>query len=177
MKKLLHEIKSIARISSYFAIVFLLMMVMKKLYLEDYDIAFTGISQALIGALIMAKVIVLVDLISFGGWLKRLPVIYDVVFRTIIYSLGVVIVIVLEKAFEKRHEAGGFIDAIPYVLSHRDIYHVWAQAIGVSLSLLAYNAFSIFQKRLGEKGVSKLFFSTSLKQLEANSATNLVPAS
>jgi hypothetical protein len=48
MKKLLHEIKSIARISSYFAIVFLLMMVMKKLYLEDYDIAFSGISQALI---------------------------------------------------------------------------------------------------------------------------------
>ena len=99
MKKLLDEIKSIARISSYFAIVFLLMMVMKKLYLEDYDIAFSGISQALIGALIMAKVIILVDLISFGEWLKRLPTIYDVVFRTIIYTLGVVIVIVLEKAF------------------------------------------------------------------------------
>jgi hypothetical protein len=166
MKKLLHEIKSIARISSYFAIVFLLMMVMKKLYLEDYDIAFSGISQALIGALIMAKVIVLVDLISFGEWLKRLPAIYDVVFRTIVYTLGVVIVIVLEKAFEKRHEAGGFLDAIPYVFSHRDIYHVWAQAIGVFLSLLAYNAFSIFQKRLGEKGVAKLFFSTTLTQLE-----------
>ena len=178
MKKLLHEIKSIARISSYFAIVFLLMMVMKKLYLEDYDIAFSsGISQALIGALIMAKVIVLVDLISFGEWLKRLPAMYDVIFRTIIYTLGVVIVIVFEKAFEKRHEAGGFMDAIPYVFSHRDIYHVWAQTIGVSLSLFAYNAFSIFQKRLGEKGVSKLFFSTSLNKLEEKSTAHHVPVS
>lgn len=177
MKKLLHEIKSIARISSYFAIVFLLMMVMKKLYLEDYDIAFTGISQALIGALILAKVIILVDLISFGEWLKRLPTVYDVVFRTIIYTMGVVLVIVLEKAFEKRHEAGGFIEAIPYVFSHRDIYHVWAQTIGVSLSLLAYNAFSIFQMSLGDKGVSRLFFTTTLNQLEEKSSDHLVPAS
>ncbi len=170
MKKLLHEIKSIARISSYFAVVFLLMMVMKKLYLEDYDIAFTGISQALIGALIMAKVIVLVDLISFGEWLKRLPAIYDVVFRTIIYTLGVVIVIILEKAFENRHKVSGFGDAISYVFSHRDIYHVWAQTIGVSLSLLAYNAFTIFQMRMGEKGVARLFLSTTLEQLETKTA-------
>ena len=169
MKKLLHEIKSIARISSYFAVVFLLLIVMKKLYLEDYDIAFSGISQALIGALIMAKVVVLVNLISFGEWLKRLPTIYDVVFRTFIYTLGVVVVIVLEKSFEKRHVAGGFMDAIPYVFSHRDIYHVWAETIGVSLSLLAYNAFSIFQMRLGEKGVAKLFLSTTLEDLEAKS--------
>jgi hypothetical protein len=177
MKKLMHEIKTIARISSYFAIVFVVMMVMKKLYLEDYDIAFYGLSQALIGALIMAKVIVLMDLISFGEWLKRLPSIYDVVFRTILYTIGVALVIILEKAFEARHKAGGFSEGISYVLSHRDIYHVWATTIGISLSLFAYNAFSVFQKRLGEKGVYKLFFTITLNQLEDKSDAHSVVTS
>jgi hypothetical protein len=177
MKKLWHEIKLIARISTYFAIVFLLMMVMKKLYLKDYNIAFSGLSQALIGALIMAKVIILMNLISFGEWLKRLPTIYDVVFRTLLYTLGVVVVIVLEKAFEKRHEATGFTDAISYVFSHRDIYHVWATTIGVSISLFVYNAFSIVQIKLGEHGVSRLFRLTSLNQLQEKSSAYFVPVS
>jgi hypothetical protein len=55
LKSIFEEIKTIARTAAYFAIVFILMMVMKKLYLKDYDIEFTGISQALIGALVLSK--------------------------------------------------------------------------------------------------------------------------
>ena len=38
--KILKEIKIVLRTATYFAIVFILMMVMKKLYLKDYDIEF-----------------------------------------------------------------------------------------------------------------------------------------
>ena len=87
MKGVLREIISIARTATYFATVFILLMIMKKLNLADYDIAFTGISQALIGALIMSKVIILMDLISLGPWVQRQPPIVDVILRTILLSL------------------------------------------------------------------------------------------
>ena len=159
-KKIIEEIKTIARTASYFAIVFILMMIMKKLYLKDYDIEFTGISQALIGALVLSKVVLLMDLISLGNWVKRQPSIVDVSLRTVLYTLGVWIVIVLEKLFERRHDAGGIGDSMTYLINHRDIYHVWATTIGSCLAIFVYNAFSVVQRRLGRHGLSKLFFKT-----------------
>jgi hypothetical protein len=166
MRKIFEEIKIVLGLSSYFAIVFILLMVMKKLYLDDYNIEFIGLSQALIGALILAKVVLLMELIKPAKWVRRQPPIVDVIFRTLLYTMGVAIVMVLEKSFEKRHEAGSFGDAIIYIVSHRDFYHVWATTIGVSGSLFAYNAFSILQHMLGKNGLMKLFFHTSLDQVE-----------
>jgi hypothetical protein len=166
LKKIFEEIKTVTRTAAYFAIVFMLMMVMKKLYLEDYDIEFSGLSQAIVGALIMAKVIILMELISLGHWVQQQPPIIDVTIRTILYTAGVLIVIVLEKAFEKRHVAGGYGDAISYVLSHRDIYHVWATTIGSAASIFVYNAFSVIQRTMGKNGLARLFFSTPLDQVQ-----------
>ncbi len=166
LKKIWREIRVILRTAAYFAIVFILMMVMKKLNLKDYDIEFSGMSQAIIGSLVMAKVIVLMELISLGSWVQRKPPIVDVILRTLLYTLGVLIVIVLEKAFEKRHVVEGFGNAISFVLQNRDIYHVWATTIGAAASIFIYNAFSTIKKVLGEKGLAKLFFSTPLSQID-----------
>jgi hypothetical protein len=166
MKKIFEELRVVLSLTSYFAIVFILLMIMKKLYLDDYDIQFTGLSQALIGALVLAKVVLLMELIKPLAWVRKQPPIVNVIIRTLLYTLGVAIVMILEKSFEKRHEAGSFGDAIKYIVSHRDFYHVWATTIGVSGSLFAYNAFSILQHMLGKNGVKRLFFHTSLDQVE-----------
>jgi hypothetical protein len=166
LKKILNEIKTIARTAFYFAIVFIILMVMKKLNLRDYNIEFNGISQALLGALVMAKVIILMEYISLGHWVQRQPVIVDVILRTLLYTAGVLIVIVLEKAFEKRHEANGFVHAISYVFRNRDIYHVWATTIGSAASIFVYNSFSVVQRVMGKNGLAKLFFKTPLSDSE-----------
>jgi hypothetical protein len=166
LKNILNEIRIVARTAFYFAVVFILMMVMKKLYLKDYNIEFNGISQALIGALVMSKVVILMEYISLGPWVQRQSAIVDVILRTLLYTAGVLIVIVLEKAFEKRHEAGGFVDAISFVFSNRDIYHVWATTIGSAASIFVYNSFSVVQRVMGKNGLAKLFFRTALADTE-----------
>jgi hypothetical protein len=166
LKKILNEITTIARTALYFAIVFMLLMVMKMLYLKDYNIEFNGISQALIGALVMSKVVILMEYISLGHWVQRQPAIVDVILRTLLYTAGVLIVVVLEKSFEKRHEAGGFVHAISYVFSNRDIYHVWATTIGSSASIFIYNSFSVVQRVMGKNGLARLFFRTALVDSE-----------
>jgi hypothetical protein len=157
LKKILKEIDTIARTALYFAIVFIILMVMKKLYLKDYNIAFNGVSHALLGALVMSKVVILMEYISLGKWVQRQPAIVDVIFRTLLYTAGVLVVVVLEKAFEKRHEADGFIHAISYVFTNRDIYHVWATIIGSGVSIFVYNSISVVQRVMGKSGLAKLF--------------------
>ncbi len=166
MKKVLHEIIVIARTTSYFAFFFIFMIIMKKLTLKDYDIEFTGLSQALIGALIMAKVILLMQMISLGSWVQDQPPIVDTILRTLLYSVGVLVVVLLEKAFEARHNAEGFSNAIAYVLDRRDVYHVWANTLGASVSIFFFNVFAVVQRLLGKNGTYKLFFTGSLNRLE-----------
>ena len=166
MKKVIHEIIVIARTALYFAIFFLFMMVMKKLYLKDYDIEFTGVSQALIGALIMSKVILLLELIKPSAWVQRQPAFVYIIIRTVEYTFGVLLVVVLEKAFEARHEVSGFTNAISHVLSHRDVYHVWATTLGASASIFFYNAFFVVKQLLGKNGVAKLYFTTPLNTIK-----------
>ena len=166
LKAILRELKKIIKTALFFAIAFLLMMVMKKLDLKDYDIEFSGISQVLIGALILSKVIILMGMISLGPWVQHQAPVIDIVLRTILYSMGVFIVVILEKGFEGRDKYGGFSKSVSYLISHRDIYHVWATTIGVSASIFIYNCYVVIQKQLGKNGISKLFFSTPLNQLE-----------
>ena len=160
MKKVYEEIKQIAKTALYFFIVFGLMMVMKKLYLKDYDIQFSGLSQALIGALIMAKVIVLMKNIPLGHWVAGQPKIVDVMLRTLLYVVGVFIVVILEKVFEKRHVVTGFYNQLSYVFNNRDIYHVWASTMGIALAIFTYNAFSVVQQKLGKGNLARLFLSS-----------------
>jgi len=169
-KKIIEEIKVILRTTVYFAVVFLILMVMKKLNLEDYHIEFTGLSQVLIGSLVMAKVIILMDLISLGKWVQQQPAIVDVIIRTILYSAGVAIVVLLEKAFEHRHDVKGFSNAIMFVVHNRDFYHVWATTIGAWAAILVYNSFTVVKRKLGEKGLKKLFFGAPLVVPEKPSA-------
>jgi len=166
MKKVLHEIIIIARTATYFALFFIFMIVMKKLTLEDYDIEFTGLSQALIGALIMSKVILLMQMISLGAWVQDQPPIVDTILRTLLYSAGVLVVVMLEKAFEARHEVKGFSNALTHVLDHRDVYHVWANTLGAAVSIFFVNGFAVMQRLRGKNGTYKLFTTGSLNQLE-----------
>jgi hypothetical protein len=112
------------------------------------------------------------EYISLGHWVQRQPAIIDVVLRTLLYTAGVLIVIVLEKAFEKRHEADGYVNAIAFVFRNRDIYHVWATTIGSAASILVYNSFSVVQRAMGKNGLAKLFFSTPLSLVEQANSTD-----
>jgi hypothetical protein len=169
--KIFKELKTVVRVAAYFAIVFMLMMLMKKLYLKDYDIQFSGLSQALVGALILSKVVILLEYVNLGQWVQRRPPIVDIILRTLLYTVGVLIVIILEKAFEKRHEVSGYGMAILYVFSHRDIYHVWATTIGSAGSIFVYNCFSVIQRVMGKNGLAKLYFSIPLNQVEERWST------
>ena len=141
----------------YFATWFALLVLLKKLILEQYQIEFRGLSLALIGALIVAKVVLVLEHVSLGEWIRRHPAAVEVAVRTLLYAIGVLIVLLLEKAFESRHEAGGFWPALLHVFQHRDMPHVWANTIVVACALLVFNVLSVLRRQLGEESLFRSF--------------------
>lgn len=157
-EKLGEELREVGLVTAFFAVAFGVLMVLKELMLAEYDITISGFTTVLISALILAKVVVIMKHVKLGGWVERRPAFVGVCLRTLLYSFGVLIIMLLEKSFETRHEAGGFVPALKGVLWHSEIHHVWVSAICTTCSLLVFCALSAISTHLGKGGLRRVFF-------------------
>jgi hypothetical protein len=165
-EKLRHELKALVMITLYFAAWFGLVIFLKKLLLAQYDIQFNGMALAFLGAVLLAKVVLLMEHFPVESWVPNHPVAVAVILRTLIYGAGVLVALTMEKAFEARHEYGGFARALIRVYQHPEYPHVLFNTICVGLSLLVFNVISVLRRHFGKNGLSKLFFGRPEKKPE-----------
>jgi hypothetical protein len=150
------ELGSVALYTLFFGAWFATFILLKTLILAEYEIRFSGLTAAFVGALILAKVVLLLEHVSLGEGFARRPAWVEVAVRTALYAVGVLVVLLLEKAFEVRHEHGGVLRALAGILRHEDIPHVVANAIVATGALLVFNVFSMIRKRLGPRALLDL---------------------
>jgi hypothetical protein len=158
-ENLKHELRSVILVTLFFAAWLGVFMGLKVLILEDYQIRFGGFSIVLIGALVLAKVVLILEHVSLGAWLRNQPLLVDVMLRTILYAAGTLVVLLLEKAFESRHEHGGFFPALMNVFRHPDLPHIWANTICLGGALLFFNLLSALKRHLGAGGLARVLLS------------------
>lgn len=154
--KLIHELKEIFWTTLYFSVWIGLFLTLKILLLEEYHIGFYQYSVILIGALIAAKVVLILNNVPFSSWTKRQPAIIGILLRTLLYLAGIFIVMILEKSFEGRHEYGGFFNALKGISDQTEFYHVLVNTICIFGALLGFNIWSVVTKQLGEGWLWKI---------------------
>lgn len=158
--KILHEIRAVILVTLFFLAWLGVLMLLKVLILEDYQIRFGGFSMVLLGSLVLGKVVLIFEHVSLGSWLRNHPVMVEIFLRTLLYAFGTLVVLLLEKSFESRHEHGGLLPALANVFEHRDMPHVWANTICLGGALLFYNVLSALNHHLGSGGLGRFFLTT-----------------
>lgn len=153
------EARAIALVTLYFAGCFVMVMLLKQLWLADYGIELRTIPTALFAALVTAKVVIVLEKAPITRWLRGSPGIVEVITRTTLYTFVVLVVMIVEKAFEARDEQGGFTAALSHVFAHPDMPKVGATTIAVGLSFLAYNTFHVVRRAIGDARMFELFLS------------------
>lgn len=156
-QKLKHELQALGLAMLYFGCWIGALILLKELILAEYQIAFHGLSVALVGALVLSKVVLILEHVSLGEKIRTQPAWVDAVLRTTLYSCGVAVVLVLEKSFETRHEEGGFGPALAALFHKTDIRHVCVTTICISGALFGYNILSVVRRHLGEGGLRRIF--------------------
>lgn len=169
-QKLKDEIKAIGVAALYFGCWIGALLLLKSLVLAEYKIAFHGWSVAVVGALVLSKVVLILEHVSLGAWVRARPAWVDVILRTAMYTLGVAVVLALEKGFEDRHEYGGFVPTLRYLFRHEDVHHVWANTLCLSGALLGYNMLSVIRRHLGKGALRRIFFSPLPDETKTDSA-------
>lgn len=157
---LVEEGKAVATVTLYFAACFAVIMLLKQLWLADYGIEFSGIATALLAALVTAKVVIILDHVPLRRWLYGSPGVVEVLVRSVVYTLAVLLVMLLEKAFEARTEYGSFPSSLANILDHPDMHEIWAISIAVGLSFLAHNVFETIRRAVGAERMREMFLSS-----------------
>ena len=161
--KLLKELKSLSLTALYFLAWFGALMVLKVLMLHEYKLEFYGATMVIVGALVAAKSVLLLENIPITGS-KAPPVIVEVLLRTILYMAGVFVILVLEKSIEARHEYGGFLPALKGLAGSADRYHIWVNIICMFGAIFFFNLGSVTKAYLGEGGLWKILLAPVLKK-------------
>jgi hypothetical protein len=72
-EKLEEEFEALLQVGLTFTVWLGWLVVLKKLLLAEYLIGIQGLTAAMIGALVLSKVVLILENVSFGEWMERLP--------------------------------------------------------------------------------------------------------
>ncbi|UTW63988.1 hypothetical protein KFE98_07560 [bacterium SCSIO 12741] len=154
---IVEELKEVLSITLFFFFCFLVFLVMKKAFLAQYEIHYSGFINVIVSSLVLGKVVVLLDKLAVT---KR----YDVknrsriLFRSLIYLVGYVLFTFLEhgiKALFTGELAG---EALKHNFHNLSSIQGLATLLILFITFLIFNSFWILRMHVGPKKLFNLYF-------------------
>ena len=159
------EIKSIGVVFCYFLAWFSFAVLLKKIVLKEYAISFHGLLSAVILALVVAKVVIVMDRLPLNRRLQTSLLYIDIICRSALYTSGVLAFMLAEEFLRLRHQTDQLQVALSALLQQNELYNTGATAIWVGLAFIIYNVISVIRLHLGDGELVRLFFRSSRSQL------------
>jgi len=161
MEKLKEEVKKLTFLEIFFLICFGCILLMTKLFLEDYDVDIYIIPKILISTLVAAKVVAIVDAIPAFNRHTDSPRYIRVLYKTFIYVFAVFLLTTIEHLFHYYMLTKNLGSALTMFIDHRNMSKFFAVTLCISLVFLIHNIFQEIDNYLGKGNLVKLFFGKS----------------
>jgi hypothetical protein len=168
------EIKDMVVLFLYFAFYFGVFIVFKKLILAHYHISFYGFGAAMVGALIAAKAVLVIESSPLSGPFRASKPYLKVLYDTFVFTALALIFLYLEKSLELLHKEGTFRLAFLTARKEDDFPDFCAVVGWGGLSFLGYSVFAAINRHLGSGKLLGFFFTlpqAGLQESAAHSST------
>ena len=162
--KLKHEIREIIPPTLFFFVAFQLIAFTRDLMLQEYGVHASTVAAAAIKALIVAKVVVVVDLLPVMNRFAGKPLIYSVLFKASTYFLATLLLRYLEIFIPLVVKHGDFF------LSNRHLFdelvwpRFWYLLIWLAVLFILYSLIRELIRVLGREQMLRMFFGLSGSQ-------------
>jgi hypothetical protein len=151
------EVRKILVAAVFFSTGFCLIHVSERLLTEGSGIELASISRAIIGGLIVAKVLTLVDLVPFVHAFPGRPMVLNIGWKSSLYLAGGVIFLYIEPFVKSLFRGGGVIAA------HSRAWHelmrprTGATLIWVAMLLVGFVTLQELSRAIGRERLKQLF--------------------
>jgi len=159
MLKLWHTIKrELAELlppTLFFFAALSLLTLTKRIVLQQYGIAFTDFAGVVVGALVIGKVVLIADNFHFIDRYLHKPLIYNTVWKTVVYFIAGSVVHIGEEAIPKLIDGSATITQLfnGILWPHFWIIHLW-----LAVLLFVYCALRELIRAVGKHEVRQMFF-------------------
>jgi hypothetical protein len=116
MEIIKHEALSVIPPMLFFFVAFGLLMLTKRLMLQQYGISFSDFGAVVVGALIVGKVVLIADHLPFVNRFPGRPLMYNVAWKTLIYVLAAFLVRLAEHLVPLVIEYGSVREAMAHLV-------------------------------------------------------------
>jgi hypothetical protein len=156
-KKIVHEVIEYWINVCYLTIVFAAFTQYRRFLLAAHDITYTNYGFAVIEALILAKVIMIGEVVRLGRGLERKPLIYPTLYKTVVFTLFVGVFKLVENAIKGLWSgeglAGGLVDFFG-----KGSNEILANSLIVFVAFIPFFAIKELGRALGQDKIQALFF-------------------
>lgn len=157
-ERIRHEVREVGLATLYFLACFLFFLSLKFLLLDEYHIETSVLGTAVVGALVVAKVVVLLDKTSFGERFASHRRILHVLWRSLAYTAMVFVATSAERLFDLYRETDALSPALSRLWAGEDLDHFLAMNLAVGFSFVLYNVFAEIDRHLGGSALRSFFF-------------------
>ena len=169
MQRLSAGMKGVARVTAdelikmvpsaiFFFSALMIILLVLKLFVEQYSIEFYAFSKAAIGALILAKVILLMDWGESKRHASRYPRAVVVAVKTVIYGVAVIAVWMAERIFDAYRQTGNLGDGVAMMMANANLDRFLGCVLLICLIVSAYLTLQEINRAMGDGALIRLFF-------------------
>ncbi len=161
MQSLKHELKKIGSLSLFFLIGFSYILLIMKLFLKEYDINTYVLSKAIIGALVAAKTVAIMDITPLMNRFEQFPRYLNIVYKTLVYTVAVLILGMIEHLFHAYRQTKALVPAFKDLIETEKFYHLMGVILCISIVFLIHNIFQELDHYMGKGNLKKFFFESN----------------
>jgi hypothetical protein len=132
--------------------------IIRVLMNKDTGIPLSTTTSVAIAALVLGKSVLLADMLPMINRYPQKPLIYNVVWKTLIYLVVATIIHYLERLWDFAKVAGGVVAGNDALLAHIVWPHFWAIQILLFMLIVMYCAMNELTRAIGRDKVQKIFF-------------------
>ena len=137
----------------YLTFVFAAFTQYRRLVLATHDITYTNYGVALIEALIMAKVIMIGDVLRIGRYLEHKPLIFPTLLKTVVFCLFIGLFAMIEHIIKSLWQGRGFAEGLVEFFG-KGAHELFANGLVIFVAFIPFFAFRELRRLL--EAVQKL---------------------
>lgn len=162
-EKIFHEMAEYWIIVIYLTLVFAAFTQYRRLVLAVHDITYTNYGVAVIEALILAKVVMIGDVLRLSRGLEQKPLIYPTLYKTVVFTIFCGIFTVIEHGIKGLWRGEGLAGGL-FELFGKGHHELLANSLVVFAAFIPFFAFRELGRVLGEGKIMSLFFRRKAEQ-------------
>jgi hypothetical protein len=147
----------------FFFLAFSLLRLTENIRLREQGIHLSTPSLVLVGSLIVAKAFLILNVFRFMNRYEGRPLIYSVLWKTVIYWVGSLVVFYLEQVLEVVLKTHDLAKARELVFTKMDVPQFWISATWLALLLFAFCGTQELARTIGMQRFKQMWFGTSAR--------------